>query len=329
MSVYIDRKYLLLIASNLDRFSKKKDDLFNFRCPFCGDSEKNKLRARGYIYRKGNDYFYSCHNCGSSHNFYNFLKFVEPSKLNEYRMETFVDKNGTKTKIVPDTFEATTKDINLPKISSLSDEHFAKKYILERKIPTEFIKNLYFANDFKQFVKTMTEDVYDLYENDPRIVIPFYNSKKNLIYFQGRSLMNSKIKYITIQTSKNYPKIFGLDRVNLNKKVYVLEGPIDSMFLDNAIATADSDLTKSDVLKINNSVLIFDNEPRNREIVMKIEKAIKTNHTVCLFPDTIKQKDINEQILFGRTKGQIKELVDKYSFSGLRANLEFMKWRKV
>ena len=331
MSVYIDRKYLLLVANRLDRFSKKKDDLFNFRCPFCGDSEKNKFKARGFIYKRDGNYFYTCHNCGTGHNFYNFLKFVDPSVLPQYTIDNFQDKNFLEK---PKNLKKIEKDdknvqIDLPTIDSLDDAHFAKKYVKNRQIPIKFYQKLFFANDFKAFVNQISDEKININENDQRLVIPFYNSKGNLIYLQGRSFSDSKLRYITISVDKNYPKIFGLERVNFNKKVYVFEGPIDSMFIDNSIATADSDLRKIKNLKTNNFVLVFDNQPRNKEIVRKIEQAIENDYAVCLMPENIQQKDINDMILSGKTSQEIQQIIDEHTFSGLQAKLEFTQWRKI
>ena len=61
---YIDQKYLLLVSPQLKLFKKKSDGLYNFRCPYCGDSQKSRTKARGYVFRKKNDLFYKCHNCG-------------------------------------------------------------------------------------------------------------------------------------------------------------------------------------------------------------------------------------------------------------------------
>ena len=110
MSVFIDRTFLLRVSPKLQRFTQKKTDLYNFRCPLCGDSQKNKTKCRGFVYRKKDDYFYMCHNCSVSTTFYNFLKQVDESLLKEYQLERY--RNGTErgnyTK--PDFSEAKEKD---------------------------------------------------------------------------------------------------------------------------------------------------------------------------------------------------------------------------
>lgn len=335
MSVYIDRKFLHLISPKLERFAQKKQDLYNFRCPICGDSQTKRNKSRGYIYRKNNDYFYMCHNCNASHTFYNFIKFVDPSLLKEYALERFKNGETGNHNYTKPTFEEyktkpTFKEsINLPTIEDLPDGHFCKDYVINRKIPKEFHSQLYYADDFKSFVQSIQKEKTGLIEGEKRLIIPFFDTQKNLIAFQGRALNESKIRYITIKLHDNVPKFFGLDRVDPNKKVYVVEGPIDSMFIPNAIATADSNLTKANELGFNDITLIFDNQPRNKELVKNINKAIKNGNSVCLFPETVGEKDINDMILNGCSIHELLALIDNFTFSNLRAELEFSKWKKV
>lgn len=334
MSVYVDRKYLLLVSPKLEKFTQKNNDLFNFRCPICGDSQKNSFKARGYIYRKNDGYFYTCKNCGVGLNFRSFLKNIDQSLDREYVLERYKNDKfinyDPKIKQEVDSNSNKLLKLDIPSIRELEDNHFAKKYVLNRMIPEKFYDKLFYANDFSDFVKSLNlKRDYKLIDDDKRLVIPFYNSKNEIIYIQGRALSNdNKLRYITIAIDEQYPKVFGLERLNKNKKIYVVEGPIDSLFLDNCIAVADSSLTKSDVI-IGNKVLIFDNEPRNREIVKQINKAIKSNHSVCIFPENIIQKDINDMIQSGMSITDLKQMIDNRTFNGLEAQLEFSKWSKI
>ena len=336
MSVFIDRKFLLQVSPRLERFSSKKEDLFNFRCPLCGDSQKNKTKSRGYIYRKSNDYFYMCHNCGVSTSFYNFLKQVDPSLLEEYVMERYRNGDVRNTNypkpIIEDTKEQkeiARKKPHLPTIASLSKGHFARDYVENRKIPSKFQTDLYFSNDFKQFVDSYGIDK-SIPENDQRLVIPFYDADNNLVAFQGRALGDSKIRYITIKLSDDSKKLFGLDRVDQENKIFVFEGPIDSMFIENGVATADSHLeAAADVLDKSKIVLVFDNEPRNKEILKQIERAIDNHFNVVIWPDMIIEKDVNEMILSGFTSDELHDIIDKHTYQNLRAKMEFINWKKI
>jgi len=330
MSVYIDRQFLMQVSPRLQRFSQKKTDLYNFRCPFCGDSQRNKVKARGFIYRKKNDYFYTCHNCGVGHSFYNFLNFVDPSLTKQYTLERYKEGETGHNNYPKAEFNIPKpvfkKRINLDNVYSLPEEHPAKIYVSDRKIPKSKWKELYFTPDFASFVASHGIEK-ELKKDDPRLIIPFYDKDKNLFAFQGRALGESKIKYITIKLDDDVDKIYGLDTVDLSKKIYVVEGPIDSMFLDNCIATADANLAFADKVS-DNIVLVNDNEPRNKEIVRQIAANIKNGYSVCLWPETVEQKDINDMILSGLTKKQIMSIIDAHTYSGIRAEFELSKWRK-
>ena len=336
MSVFIDRTFLLLLSPKLQRFARKKDDLYNFRCPLCGDSQKNKTKSRGYIFRKKNDYFYMCHNCGVSTTFYNFLKQVDPHLLNEYQLERY--KNGDHQNNLPkpdfEDFKTEApkfkKALELPSIDSLSEAHFAKNYVQQRRIPETFSSQLYYAEDFREFVTTLGIEKDGLHKDDKRLVIPFYDKEKNLVAIQGRSLGESKLRYITLKLHDDNKKVFGLDRIDEDELVYVVEGPIDSMFLENAVATADSNLESIiDVLPKEKVVLVFDNEPRNKEIVSKMEHAIDNHFNVVIWPEIIEEKDINDMILNNFSPDEIQEFISKNTFVNLRAKMEFVNWKKV
>ena len=336
MSIFTDIKYLNLASSHLQSFKKKGDHLWNFRCPVCGDSQKNRTKARGYVYRKQNALFYKCHNCGDGRSVSNLIKFLSLDIHKQYVLEVYKDgenrytqpKEKPKYEFKRPSFKK-KQQIKLPNIRSLPVEHYAKQYVLNRKVPPTFHSLLYYADDFKQWVNSTVEmgTKYELQENDSRLVIPFFDKKGNLIGAQGRALDQSELKYITIKISEDFKKIYGLDRVNINKHVYVVEGPIDSMFLDNCIAMAGSDI--SDLSFIKDKVIVYDNEPRNKEIVKKLEKQIIQNNSVCIWPSNLKFKDINDIIIGGMKKEKIKSIIDENTFKGPVATLKLNSWRKI
>lgn len=338
MSVFIDRKYLKLLSPKLNRFSQKKDDLFNFRCPFCGDSKKNLFKARGYVYRKKNDYFYKCQNCGVGYTMYNFINYLDSNLAKDYSLERYTNgevgnHNYPKPEIKFDSPIFTKKKtvINLPNIKELGKEHFATQYCIGRKIPEDTYDNLYYAESFKKFIDEIFPDnEKELKEEDPRLIIPFFDEENQLIAVQGRTLSDSKIRYITIKLTKDTTKIFGLDRVNKEEKIYVTEGPLDSLFLPNAIATADSNLMAAEnAIARDKLVLVFDNEPRNKDLCKIIDKAIENHFAVCIWPEMIHEKDINEMILGGFSQDELVDIIDKNTFVNLRAKMEFIQWKKV
>lgn len=336
MSVFIDRAFLLRISPKLGRFTQKKEDLYNFRCPLCGDSQKNKTKARGFVYKKKNDYFYMCHNCGASTTFYNFLDKIDPTLTKEYALERYKEGTQYANTPTPDFQEAKApkpvfrKKLQLESIDSLPEGHFAKTYVQARQIPESFHSQLYFAPEFDKFVQELGVVKEGLKEDDPRLIIPFYDSEKNLVAVQGRALGESKLRYITIKLQEDNHKVFGLDRIDQERMVYVVEGPIDSMFLENAVATADSNLEAiAKVLDKSKVALVFDNEPRNKEICKQIEKAIDNHFNVVIWPEFIEEKDINDMILVNFSPDEIQDIIDKNTFNNLRAKAEFIKWKKI
>lgn len=344
MSVYIDRKYLLTISSRLDRFKQKSDDLFNFRCPLCGDSKKNKLKARGFIFRKENDYFYSCHNCAARTTFSKFLKEIDDSTYRQYILERYSEGEGGHSNYEKPNFDSlkgnafarlsTTTSappkVNIPSIADLPEKHPARIYVKNRMIPTKFWKELYFAEDFKNFMDTTFPDHgKELFDDDPRIVLLYTNKNGDVTNVAGRSISNNKLRYITVKVSDE-KKVFGLHRANLEATVYITEGQFDSLFLENAIAAGDSNLSGlATDLALKDYVLVYDNEPRNKEIVKQINTAINSGHRVCLFPDTVDGKDVNEMVMKGKSIDEIKKVIDTNTFQGLKAKLEFVTWKRV
>jgi len=245
MSVFVDVKYLNMLSNRFLLFTQKKEFLWNFRCPICGDSQKKLTKARGYVHRKQNDLFYKCHNCGIGLTFSNFLKTVDVNLHAEYVMERYRNgENGHSNykkpifKFKPPVFNAQKKiNIGLSSIDELDDDHLCKIYVKSRSIKPNKYKYLYFAQDFKDWVESLNlSNSYELINNDPRLVIPFIDEHGNLIAAQGRSLdKKSKLRYITIKVIENAPKIFGLNTLDRSKIVYVVEGHIDSLFIDNYV----------------------------------------------------------------------------------------------
>lgn len=335
MSVALDRKFLLLIAYKLERFKQKKSDLFMFRCPLCGDSEKNKLKCRGFIFTKTDNYFFKCHNCNRSMVFKEFLRELDPTLYNQYLLERLSNKTiyvkpvEVEAKISIPKFK---KHINLPTIESLPNEHPAKTYLIERMIPDRVFGDLFYAEDFKIFTDTIwPEHGKEMYHKDQRIIIPFYDENKVLIGYQGRSIPSinpSYIRYITVKLIENNLKLFGMDKVDPSKKMYVFEGPLDSFFIKNSIATCDASLLVSaKYYTKSNLVLVFDNQYENKDVAKQINRAIKEDFNVCLFPKSMNGKDMNDFILNGYTIDELKKVIDKNTFHGLRATLEFSQLR--
>jgi hypothetical protein len=334
MSLYIDKKFVSLVSTKLERFKQKSEYLWTFRCPICGDSHKNKLKTRGYFYRRKSDLFFTCHNCGTSLSVGNFLKTIDPSLYREYQLERYKSES-TGNVAKPDFTIAKTKPVfkkrvELPTINSLPEDHIAKQYLLKRKIPRDRLDNIYYAASFKSFVLELLPDYEKTLYDEPRIVFPFYDEAKNMLGFQGRAVGDSKVKYITVKLDDDNRKVFGLDRVDFSKRVYVVEGPIDSLFLQNSLATMDASLYNITLLLGNHDyVFIHDNEPRNPAIVKQMAKTISHGKNIFIWPQNVSAKDINDWIMTGATPSEIQSIIDTNTFNDLRAKLEFERWKKL
>jgi len=316
MSLPIESKYVRLISSRLRNFKQKKDYLWNFSCPICGDSQKNKTKARGYVFPKGNNLFYRCHNCGVSISVGNFIntilnipspRFDKLDKQKVFEHAEWVDK--------------------------LPSGHFCLVYCAKRQIPSNILSKLLFTPHYKQFCDALVPNHGKTIVDDARLVIPFYDEYNELIAVSGRALEtgDKTLRYITLRTNDSQDKlIFGMDRVDLNQTVKIVEGPVDSLFLKNCIASGDANLVLcADAISSDKIVLIFDNEPRNKEIVKMMQNAIGLKYDVVIWPDTIGGKDINEIILSGKSQDEIEEIISSNTFRGIEAQLKFNMWKKV
>lgn len=329
---YIDTKYLNIISPYLQQFKKKGDNLWNFRCPYCGDSQKSRTKARGFVFRKKNDLFFKCHNCGVGASLGNLVKTVDSKTYKDYIFERY--KKGVETRSSPQPefkFNAPVfrkKGIleGLQSIKNLPDDHPARQIVERRKLPVESLSDLYLCESFFKFTNSIIKGKFPSLDGDhPRLLIPFRDESGEVFAYQGRAFGNEQPKYITIKIDEEREKIFGLDKVDKSKPILVVEGPLDSLFLDNCIAVAGADFSniKGDL------TVIYDNEPRNKEINKQIEKTIDQGKSVCLWPDHMKEKDINDMIIAGYTKKEVQEIITNNTFSGASAKLRFAEWRRI
>ena len=327
---FLDVKYINLISPRLTLFSRKKADLYNFRCPYCGDSQKRRNKARGYLFKIKNNFTYKCHNCGVGRSLANFLRDQDTHLYDQYIMEKFKEgRTGKGTATASPKFNFTepkfvTKKVDLEKISELNNSHPARVYLEERGIKD--LDYFYYCPKFKEWTNKQKKTFDTLRQDSPRIIIPFKDKEGNLFGYQGRSLApKAKLRYITIMLDEEQPKIFGLDRIDTQKPIYIVEGPFDSTFIKNSVAMAGSD---ADIRTFgwSDHIWIFDNEPRNREIVARISKAISRGDQVVIWPKNIQQKDINDMHLAGH---DVQTLVESNIYQGLQATLKFNDWKKV
>lgn len=321
----IDSKYISLVSSRLDKFSKKKPDLYNFRCPLCGDSSRNKTKARGYFYVVKNNTNFKCHNCGASMSFSAFLKDRDPVLYKQYQMEKFKEGHTGRNFSTPEPkldFKKPIfkkKPIDLPKASTNKQSN---EYLINRKLdPDKF----FYTSKFKEWSNTQTKAFSNISYDEPRIIIPLLREDGSMFGFQGRALLPSKVKYITIMIDDEHPKVYGLENVDKDKTVFVVEGPFDSTFIENSIAMCGADISL-DSLGFKDLVYVYDNEPRNKEICSRIEKVINKGHKIVIFPKKITQKDINDMVLAGI---DVNSMLKSNTYQALTARIKYNEWKKL
>jgi hypothetical protein len=327
MSSYIDLKYIMMVSPRLDKFKKVRDNLFNFRCPYCGDSQKSQSKARGYFYRKKNDFFYRCHNCAKGTTFGKVLEYIDSETYKQYVMERWRG-SAPNTKEPEFNFTAPKFKKKDPKLESLTPinklntDHPARQFVESRQIPEEFYSDLYLCSKFFEWAKIGT--LVPRRQDHPRLVIPFRDETGEVFAAQGRAFGKETPKYLTVKF-QDKPKIFGLDRADLSRKIHVVEGPIDSLFVDNCLAMAGADFGSLP----EDATIILDNEPRSKEIIRRMENLIKNNYELVIWPDSIPHKDINDMILAGMTSEDVQELIKQNTYNGLQATARLSAWKRI
>ena len=330
---FTELKYAQMLSGRLENFRIRNTNPYkiNFRCPVCGDSQKSRSKSRGWLLESKNAFHYYCHNCGASQGFSFFLKSIDQLLYNDYVAEKFMantsikdsepDANQFKTEVPK--FNKTNPLSKIKKVSQLKYDHPIKKYIEKRKIPTKHHYRLYFAKKFKTWINEIIPNKFEnVGKDEPRLVIPFLDQNGNCFGVSARGFDPKGIRYITIMFDER-PKIFGLDTVNFAQPYYIVEGAIDSFFLENAIAMNGAEGNGN--AAGDNAIYVFDAEPRNKEIHKRMEKVIKAGYKVCIWPTDVPGKDINEIYLAGLDP---EKLIEDNTYQGLQAELKLSAWRK-
>ena len=333
MSSYIDLKFINDLSGRLSQFKKKTDYLFNFRCPHCGDSQKSKTKARAYLYRVKNDMFFKCHNCGQGQNLANFIKFIDPKLYEQYLLERYKKSAPATPKpkfdFKPTKFTNQTPIDDLKSIKDLPEDHPARLYCMNRKIPEKYFDKLFLSDKFMTLVNEVKPNTYKITKDHPRLIIPFYDTTGKVFAFQGRAFGKEQPKYLTIKLDENKQKVYGLDKINFQQPIYITEGPIDSLFIDNCLAAGGADLFLKNKIPNENITYIFDNEPRNKDIVNRMYKVIEQDFNVVILPEDLQLKDVNDMIMSGLTKLELQNIISNNTYSKLSALTKLNYWKKI
>jgi len=342
--LHVDLKYINMISHRLDRFKRKDDYLFNFRCPICGDSATKKNKARGYLYKKKNDMFYKCHNCGAGTTFGGLLKIVDSLLYPQYVMERYQEgvagpraNKDPEFKFEPPDFASKTTnrliDSLMDRVDKLAEQaelsdshHIAVDYCKRRKIPRKKWDRLYHIDDISKIHQLAPKYKDRIKTQEPRLAIPFFNKDGVLTAISLRDYGFSPLKYILVKIVEEEPTVYGLDVINYNEPVKIVEGPLDSLFLDNSIACAGTSFNKIESLDLpEDRIIIVDNQPKNKEVCNVIHKLIHSGERVVIWPEHIMEKDINDMIVNGVN---VEDIISNNVFHKLEAELRFTQWRK-
>ena len=347
--VHIDIQWMNRISVGLQRFKKVKTNVWACRCPVCGDSKKSTKLTRFFFYVKKQNMLVWCHNCGYSKSFYNFMRDQYGSQFEEYKRETLFDtfnqRVSTATKTTSavtltqtpdellDVVECPSEGIDLEEfnriainVMSLPETHPAVVFLKGRAFTEHEMRRLYYTDDFKSVASMMNEEAgMNLLAKESRILIPFVNTDGVVEMLQGRALKDSKMKYITIKAHDEVEKLYGLYEMDPAKTTYCVEGPLDSLFVDNCIATCDANLVRSKA-----DVLIFDNQCRNRDVCRYMEQAIEEGRSLVIWPFSPNKKvDINDMVKEGITRSQLMGVIKQSTYKGMTAKMKFMQWKRL
>jgi hypothetical protein len=344
---FIDRKYLLLTSVYLEGWKDSGNDIYRFRCPFCGDSKKSKRKTRGYFFPVDDTTRFKCHNCGSSYNLHGFLKEIAPDLAAQFRFEKFSNGNQKfekkkEVELDPKRFATETAErLNetssflspFTRIFALDEDHPARQYLSGRLIPKEHQRKLFYVESIRD-VAAKIPGYEDRWLPDLQaILIPFYDEEGVLTYCQCRAIDDdAPIRYITFEISPGL-KVWGLENVDWNKEVYITEGPFDAMFIENGIAVAGASLLS--ILKYlrenaKSFVFVFDKDyQENYQVFHQLKSAIDQGCKVVLYDKHFVGKDINKTVELNKWNvSDLMRYIESRTYYGLQARLGLSDFKK-
>lgn len=339
MSIWLDKKYACLLPLKGASIKNNGKQYLQARCPYCGDSAKSQTLKRGWLLDQGTELSFFCHNCGVGKPFWLFLKELFPYYYEEYTKERLIEKYGDKKPVYKkeiDLFKDESVIVNLTKIKELPSSHRVIKYCNNRLIPLDLIKDYYYSDNFYKWCQEKQPETFKFNcDDDPRLIFPFLDRDGTCFGLSGRTLGFSEVKYLTIKFDEDKPKVFGLDRFDPHKKGYLVEGQIDSLFLDNcigaigALGNVESIAKYCNVYDKKNLVIVPDNERRNKQTCNFIKKNLELGYPCVVWPEGIKAKDINDMRLkLNLTSEAIMDIINKNTVCGVSGMLMLNNWRR-
>lgn len=335
MSRIVDQKFIGLISSRLNLFTRK-GKFWTFRCPFCGDSKKNKRLCRAYFFEYKGAILFKCHNCSLSFGLSSFLAELDPQLAKSYHFETFQERGGPRHSYLQEAFHISVVATALPplplkRISDLSTDHPARVYVRNRKFPLTSYSYVYYTDNMRELESLAPDRYNNVVPRDARVVLPYYHENK-LVGLTGRAIdPKTQKRYIQMKFVDDVPLVFGLQNLQSDKHTYIVEGPIDSLFLPNAIACGGIDCQKiidANYVERERTTIIFDNQPRNKEVVRRMSSMVDKRWAVVVWPYRWAYKDVNEAVMSGISPEIVKNIIDEHTHYGLALEMAIKAWRR-
>ena len=298
---------------------------FQFACPFCRDSARVSSKKRGnFIFKPGP--FYNCYKCFNCNSFMSISKFFKefgenlPLSAVDYLSKNrpvaynsnILDNNGL-SEVVECMFNAS-------EIESCAVEKdflvraYRLHYIDVNSRPGQYLIGRCISN-FSNFLYDPMSDSLIILNCIKNKVISF-QIRCITPNFKGRKYITISLKDIHEKLLKDgmvindqlnsYSMLFNLYNINPRKPLLATEGPIDSMFLPNCIATLGASKTVNIGLPL---WYVYDSDEKGRkESIKKLSKGCHVFMWEKLkreygFPDKSKW-DINDFIIWCNRYGK-------------------------
>lgn len=333
MSLWCDDKYLRLVSGQLDQFKYLAPQKSRFRCPFCGDSARNKLKARGYTFPKQQTIIYKCHNCDIALPFGAFLKRLSRALFNEYIIENFREQAPAPI-VISTPIIARRLPILFAGVEQLSSASLTaalqpvRDYVTTRQLPDSALTRLYGTMIGHTWLASLVgrEKAGAIVDGLPYLVIPL--RLPNHEWYGAQMRLLTRKEYLTFRWGHDHLRVFGLDDCDRTTLTYCVEGPLDALCVPNAIAMCGSDILSGldrlheSGMPVDNRVLVWDNEPRNPQITKHLRQAIAAGERVVIWPRAL-PKDVNDMVSAGY---DVVSLLATHTYRGLAAELEYRQW---
>lgn len=334
--IVIPEQYIVnILYENIFKISYNRyNKTYNGCCPFCKEGKSWGIKKRFY-YIPEKEVAY-CHNCGYSKGSLNFILELTNKPLHsivneikDFDIEILPKEEKTEVKKVID--KSLPEDcINLSDLSQINyykDNAVVKlalSLINDRRLNKGVNKPRTFYISLKDIV------------HKNRLILPFYDENDDIIFYQSRGLTKKDLyerpKYLSKVGADR--SLYGMQNINPDLDyVFIFEGPIDSYFVENGLATCGiteksnkmfTTLQTQQINKLNlyEKIYVLDNQYCDKAALSKSIILVDNNEKVFIWPKELKKfKDFNDICIAGN-KDKIKpEFILKNTHSGLKAKL--------